>query len=60
MKDYHVDVDADFGADHTEWAFTVYCSVRPLRVIWCLLRHSRELFCLYKRLIKKEEAIGNE
>ena len=49
MKDYH-----------TEWAFTVYCSVRPLRVIWCLLRHSRELFCLYKRLIKKEEAIGNE
>ena len=60
MKDYHVDVDADFEADHTEWAFTVYCSVRPLRVIWCLLRHSRELFRLYKRLIKKEEAIGNE
>lgn len=60
MEDYHVDVDADFEADHTEWAFTVYCSVRPLRVIWCLLRHSRELFRLYKRLIKKEEAIGNE
>lgn len=60
MKDYHVDVDADFEADHTEWAFTVFCSVRPLRVLWCLLRHAGELYRLYKRLIRKEEAIANE
>lgn len=60
MKDYHVDVDADFEADHTEWAFTVFCSLRPLRLPIVLLRHSRELYSLYKRLIKKEEAIKHE
>ena len=60
MKDYHVDVDADFEADHTEWAFTVFCSLRPLRVLWCLLRHSGELYRMYKRMIKKEEAITYE
>lgn len=60
MREYHVDVNADFEADHTEWAFTVFCSLRPLRVLWCLLRHGRELFRLYKRLIKKEEAIEHE
>ena len=60
MKDYHVDVDADFEADHTEWAFTVFCSLRPLRLLLAALRHGRELFGLYKRLIKKEEAIEHE
>lgn len=60
MREYHVDVDADFEADHTEWAFTVFCSLRPLWVLWRLLRHGRELFRMYKRLIKKEEAIDYE
>ena len=60
MKDYHVDVDADFEADHTEWAFTVFCSLRPLRLLLVALRHGRELYSLYKRLIKKEEAIEYE
>ena len=60
MRDYHVDVDADFEADHTEWAFTVFCSLRPLRLMLVLLRHRRELYSLYKRLIKKEEAIKHE
>ena len=60
MKDYHVDVDADFEADHTEWAFTVLCSLRPLGLLLTALRHGRELFGLYKRLIKKEEAIEHE
>lgn len=60
MKDYHIDVDADFDADHMEWAFTVFCSLRPIRLVFLLLRHGRELFRLYKRLIKKEEAIANE
>lgn len=60
MKDYHVDVDADFEADHTEWAFTVFGSLRPLRVLWCLMRHSGELYRIYKRMIKKEEAITHE
>ena len=60
MRDYHVDVDADFEADHTEWAFTVFCWLRPLRVLWCLLRHSGELYRMYKRMIKKEEAITHE
>ncbi|HIY12900.1 MAG TPA: DUF2953 domain-containing protein [Candidatus Agathobaculum merdipullorum] len=60
MEDYHVDVDADFEADHTEWAFTVFGSLRPLRVLWCLLRHSGELYRMYKRMIKKEEAITHE
>lgn len=60
MKAYHVNVDADFDADHTEWAFTVFCSLRPIRLVFVLLRHSREYFRLYKRLIKKEEAIEHE
>lgn len=60
MKAYHVSVDADFDADHTEWAFTVFCSLRPIRLVFVLLRHSREYFRLYKRLIKKEEAIEHE
>lgn len=60
MQDYHVDVDADFEADHTEWAFTVFCSLRMLRLLIVLLRHRRELHSLYKRLIKKEEAIEHE
>ena len=47
-------------ADHTEWAFTVFCSMRPLRLLLVLLRHAGELLRLYKRLIKKEEAITNE
>lgn len=60
MQDYHVDVDADFEAGHTEWAFTVFCSLRPLRLLFVALRHGRELYSLYKRLIKKEEAIKHE
>ena len=60
MQDYHVDVDADFEAGHTEWAFTVFCSLRTLRLLLVLLRHRRELYSLYKRLIKKEEAIEHE
>ena len=60
MQDYHVDVDADFDADHTKWAFTVFCSLRPLRLIVISLWHSRELYRIYKRLTKKEEAIANE
>lgn len=60
MRDYHVNVDADFEADHTEWALTVFCWLRPLRVLWCLLRHSGELYRMYKRMIKKEEAITHE
>lgn len=60
MKDYHVDVDADFDADHTEWAFTVFCSLRPIRLLVVLLRHGKALRRLYKRLIKKEEAITHE
>ena len=60
MRDYHVNVEADFEADHTEWALTVFCWLRPLRVLWCLLRHSGELYRMYKRMIKKEEAITHE
>ena len=60
MKDYRVSADADFEADHTEWAFTVFCSLRPARLLWLALRHGGEGFRLYKKLIKKEEAIKNE
>ncbi|MDO5142415.1 MAG: DUF2953 domain-containing protein [Eubacteriales bacterium] len=60
MHDYHVDVDADFESDHTEWAFTVYASLRPLRLVLVLLRHAGELYRTYKRLVKKEEAIAHE
>nr|WP_302649577.1 DUF2953 domain-containing protein [uncultured Agathobaculum sp.] len=60
MQDYHINVDADFEADHTEWAFTVCCSLRPLQLILVLLHHRRTLYNLYQRLIKKEEAIEHE
>ncbi len=60
MKDYHINVDADFEADHTEWAFDAFLYVRPVRIISVMLRHSPELFRLYKRLFKKVEAEANE
>ncbi len=56
LKDYHIDIDADFDSDHTEWAFSVFCSVRPIKMLFVMLKHSGELFGLYKRLIKKVEA----
>ncbi len=60
MKDYHINVDADFDADHTIWAFDTFLYVRPIRIISILLRHSPKLFRLYKRLFKKVEAETNE
>jgi len=60
MKDYHINVDADFEADYTEWAFDMFLYVRPIRIILVMLRHSPELFRLYKRLFKKVEAKANE
>ncbi len=60
MKDYHINVDADFDADHTIWAFDTFLYVRPIRVVSVMLRHSPKLFRLYKRLFKKVEAETNE
>lgn len=60
MRDYRVSADADFNANHTEWAFRIFCSVRPIRLLFVVLRHGRELFRIYKQLMKKEEAIANE
>ncbi len=60
MRDYHINVDADFDASHTEWAFNIFFSVRPIRMVFVMLRHSIELFGLYKKLIKKVEAEANE
>ena len=60
MKDYRINVDADFEADHTEWAFTLLCSTRPVQVLWVMLRHRKALFRLYKRLFRKVEAIEHE
>ncbi len=60
MKDYHINVDADFEAGHTEWAFDMFLYVRPIRIISVMLRHSPKLFRLYKRLFKKVEAETNE
>lgn len=57
MKDYHVSVDADFDADHTEWAFTVFCSLRPICAVFVLLRHGGELYRLYKKMTRKEEIL---
>ena len=60
MKDYHVTVDADFNATHTEWAFTVFCSMQPIRLLIVMLHHLRDFYRLYKKLIRKEEAITHE
>lgn len=60
MRDYNINIDADFDDEHTQWAFELFCSVRPIRIIFVILRHSLELFRLYKRLIKKVEAQAHE
>ena len=52
MQDYHVSADADFNADHTEWAFTVNCSIRPISLVRVLLRHGKPLYKLYKKYFK--------
>ena len=52
MHDYHVSIDADFDADHTEWAFTVYCTVRPVSIIRVLLRHGKPMYAIYKKYFK--------
>mgnify|MGYP005986248815 FL=1 len=43
---------ADFNADHTEWAFTVNCSIRPISLIRVLLRHGKPMYQLYKKYFK--------
>lgn len=52
MQDYHVSADADFNADHTEWAFTVNCSIRPISLVRVLLRHGKPMYKLYKKYFK--------
>ena len=52
MHDYHVSVDADFDADHTEWAFTVHCTIRPVSLIRVLLRHGKPMYAIYKKYFK--------
>ena len=52
MQDYHVSTDADFNADHTEWAFTVNCSIRPISLVRVLLRHGKPMYKLYKKYFK--------
>ena len=52
MQDYHVSADADFNADHTEWAFTVDCSIRPISLVRVLLRHGKPMYKLYKKYFK--------
>lgn len=48
----HVSADADFNADHTEWAFTVNCSIRPISLVRVLLRHGKPMYQLYKKYFK--------
>ena len=52
MQDYYVSADADFNADHTEWAFTVNCSIRPISLVRVLLRHGKPMYKLYKKYFK--------
>lgn len=59
MKDYQIFVDTDFDADHTEWAFRVFASIRPIQVTFALLKHAKEYYRFYQK-IKKEEATENE
>lgn len=60
MHDYQITVDADFDATTTTWAFTVFCSLRPIALLGVLARHGKEYWKLYKKLIKKEEATNYE
>lgn len=59
MRDYHINIDADFDAAHTVWACRVRCTARPIRMLYVILRHGKHLFQLYKKLLQKEEAVTN-
>jgi|GEM_PF-438263 len=60
MRDYYINIDADFDASHTVWACKVRCTTRPIQILRVALRHGKHLFQLYKKLLRKEEAITNE
>lgn len=60
MRDYYINIDADFDASHTVWACKIRCTTRPIQILRVTLRHGKHLFQLYKKLLRKEEAIINE
>lgn len=60
MRDYYINIDADFDASHTVWACKIRCTTRPIQILRVALRHGKRLFQLYKKLLRKEDAITNE
>lgn len=60
MRDYHINIDADFDASHTIWACQIRCTTRPIQALRVVLRYGKRLFQLYKKLLRKDEVITNE
>lgn len=59
IKNYRIAVDGDFKAETTAWEAEAAFSVRPVRLLWSLIRHRKRLLEIY-RLIQKDEASNHE
>lgn len=59
IRDYHIAVDGDFESGQTHWEADVSFSVRPIRLLWALMRRWRKIRRLYIS-IQKTEAIHYE
>lgn len=60
MHDYAISIDADFDSHRTKWAGKVFFSLRPIHLLFVVLRHGKELYHFYRNLLKKEETSSNE
>lgn len=54
IRDYHIAVDGDFQGNTTHWDAEIVFSVRPVRMVWALVKRWRTLKRLYDSIQKTE------
>ena len=59
IRDYHIAVDGDFQGNTPHWEGELIFSVRPIRLIWALIKRWRSLKALYHS-IQTTEANNHE
>ena len=55
MKECRIDIRPDFDRTRSEWSGEAAVFLRPVRALFVLLRHGKELYRLYRQ-IQKDEA----
>ena len=54
IRDYHIAVDGDFQGNTPHWEGELIFSVRPIRLIWALIKRWRSLKALYNSILTTE------